>query len=149
MARGKRRCGSSVSRTSDNARCPAELRVRQGSFSRLVGQGQPGQIGLGRLDWRSRCPLSGDGHTFESCRVRWESVCRGRRECGAAYIAASLRFCLYVAPPIQPPTPPQDKTGRVYTALARASGSSAGSRRADEQLVGTVSGPQSPEVKLV
>lgn len=49
----------------------------------------------GKAQMEVACPLSGNGHTFESCRVRWESVCRARRDFGAAQNAASLRFYLY------------------------------------------------------
>jgi hypothetical protein len=52
----------------------------KGSFSRLAGQGQrPCEGWFGEEQGPK-----GKGHTFESCRVRQESVCRACRDCGGS-----------------------------------------------------------------
>ncbi len=64
---------------------PAELRVRGVHLADRPGIGNARQApDLAKMaGLEDAAPSLGDGHAFESCRVRQERVCPGGRDCGA------------------------------------------------------------------
>ena len=69
----------------------------EGSFSRLAGQGQRPVKGLEGLVGGLRGPLSGVGHTFESCRVRQKKHVQNVPGLWRAEIAARRRQFIHLS----------------------------------------------------